>query len=83
MTPGGVEVMRQNGHTVLVETSAGMGSGYDDQAYIDAGAEIVAGAAEVFGRADMVDACKGTTAGRVPDDPRGSDCLYLSAFSSG
>ncbi len=27
MTPGGVEVMTQNGHTVLVEKKAGSGSG--------------------------------------------------------
>lgn len=54
MTPAGVEVMRQHGHTVLVEQNAGMGSGFEDQAYVHAGAEIVERAAEVYGRCEMV-----------------------------
>jgi alanine dehydrogenase len=54
MTPAGVEVMRQNGHEVLVEKAAGSGSGFEDQAYIKAGAEIVAKPADIFKRADMV-----------------------------
>jgi alanine dehydrogenase len=54
MTPAGVEVMVQNGHSVMVEKQAGAGSGFEDQAYEKAGAEIVATPAEVFERADMV-----------------------------
>ncbi|KIX13762.1 alanine dehydrogenase [Dethiosulfatarculus sandiegensis] len=54
MTPAGVEVMVQNGHGVLVEKQAGAGSGFDDEAYVKAGAEIAETPAEVFGRADMV-----------------------------
>jgi alanine dehydrogenase len=54
MTPAGVEVMKQNGHTVLVEKAAGFGSGIDDHAYEKAGAEIAATPAEIFERADMV-----------------------------
>ncbi|SHE76460.1 L-alanine dehydrogenase [Desulfacinum infernum DSM 9756] len=54
MTPAGVEVMRQNGHTVLVETQAGVGSGFPDEAYRAAGAEIVATPKEIYDRADMV-----------------------------
>ena len=34
MTPAGVEVISENGHVVLVETEAGMGSGFDDDAYV-------------------------------------------------
>ena len=41
MTPSGVEVMRQNGHQVLVEKSAGAGSGFTDEVYASAGADIV------------------------------------------
>ena len=40
MTPAGVEVMKSNGHSVLVETSAGVGSGFSDADYKNAGAEI-------------------------------------------
>jgi alanine dehydrogenase len=54
MTPAGVEVMKQNGHTVLVEKNAGTGSGYNEETYINAGAEIVDTAAEIFSRAEMV-----------------------------
>jgi alanine dehydrogenase len=54
MTPAGVEVMRTNGHTVLVEASAGIGSGLSDAVYAEHGAEIVLSAKEVFARADMV-----------------------------
>jgi alanine dehydrogenase len=54
MTPAGVEVMRQNGHEVLVEKNAGMGSGFDNKAYQTAGAEIIAIPKEIFDRAKMV-----------------------------
>ena len=54
MTPAGVEVMKQNGHTVLVERNAGTGSGLVDAEYIGAGAEIVDTPKEIFHRADMV-----------------------------
>ena len=54
MTPAGAEVMIVNGHTVLVEQNGGIGSGFDDAAYIKAGAEIVATPNEIFERSDMV-----------------------------
>ena len=54
MTPAGAEVMVQNGHTVLVEKTAGQGSGFEDAAYVAAGAELVATPKEIFDRAEMV-----------------------------
>ncbi|RME36877.1 MAG: alanine dehydrogenase, partial [Deltaproteobacteria bacterium] len=54
MTPGGVEALVADGHQVLVEQDAGKASGFPDQAYIEAGAEIVAKAADIYGRSDMV-----------------------------
>jgi alanine dehydrogenase len=54
MTPAGVEVMKANGHDVLVEKDAGSGSGFDNSMYIQAGAEIVDTPKEIFGRSDMV-----------------------------
>jgi alanine dehydrogenase len=54
MTPAGVEVMKHNGHTLLVEKDAGSGSSFDDAAYTEAGAEIVGTPKEIFDRADMV-----------------------------
>jgi alanine dehydrogenase len=54
MTPAGAEVMVQSGHDVLVENSAGLGSGFDDAAYAAAGAEIVATREEIYQRSDMI-----------------------------
>ncbi len=54
MTPAGVEVMIQNGHTLLVEKHAGAGSGFEDAVYQKAGAEIVETPAEIFRRSEMV-----------------------------
>jgi alanine dehydrogenase len=54
LTPSGAEVLKQNGHQVLVETNAGAGSGFSNQEYMEAGAEMIATAKEVFDRADMI-----------------------------
>lgn len=54
MTPAGVEVMCHAGHTVLVEKGAGRGSGFPDEAYIQAGAKISAKAATIYKKAEMV-----------------------------
>ena len=54
MTPAGVEIMKDNGHTLLVEKNAGVGSGFDDKAYVAVGAEIVRTAKEIYRRSDMV-----------------------------
>jgi alanine dehydrogenase len=54
MTPAGVEVMRQHGHTVMVEKDAGAGSGLSDDAYAKAGAQIVEKATEIYHHAEMV-----------------------------
>ena len=54
MTPAGVEIMLQNGHQVLVEKNAGIGSGFNDDNYSKAGAEIVDTPDSIFERADMV-----------------------------
>ncbi|PIQ99214.1 MAG: alanine dehydrogenase [Nitrospinae bacterium CG11_big_fil_rev_8_21_14_0_20_45_15] len=53
MTPAGVHDLRAHGHTVLVETDAGQGSGIEDNFFENEGAEIVT-RNELFERADMV-----------------------------
>lgn len=53
MTPAGVRALVANGHKVLVEASAGEGSGIPDEAYTRAGATIVGTAADAWG-AEMV-----------------------------
>jgi alanine dehydrogenase len=54
MTPEGVEILRQHGHTVLVEAQAGISSGFEDAGYTDHGAEIAAAPGEIFDRAEMI-----------------------------
>lgn len=54
MTPSGVEMMVMKQHTVLVEQGAGLGSGFSDAAYAEAGAEIVSDAKQIYERAEMV-----------------------------
>ena len=54
MTPAGARELTAHGHTVLVQEGAGRGSSITDDEYVEMGAELVAGAADVFDRADMV-----------------------------
>ena len=54
MTPAGVEVMKHNGHTVLVEENAGMDSGFNNSDYASVGAEIINDPAEIYARSNMV-----------------------------
>jgi alanine dehydrogenase len=54
LVPAGVHALVQDGHKVLVQKSAGVGSGIADEEYAGAGADIVATAADVYGQADMI-----------------------------
>lgn len=53
MSPSGVYTLKKAGHTVSVETGAGLGSGFTDEQYKDAGAVITATAKETWAQ-DMV-----------------------------
>lgn len=54
MTPIAAREAVAHGHEVLVETGAGVGSGFADADYIAAGARIAADAAEVFAKSEMI-----------------------------
>ncbi|WP_028610467.1 alanine dehydrogenase [Paenibacillus harenae] len=54
LTPAGVTMLAAAGHRILVETGAGIGSGFEDNDYIREGAEILGTAAEVWSQADMI-----------------------------
>ena len=54
LTPGSVREYVAHGHTVYVETSAGLGINATDKDYKAAGAKIVKTAAEVFKKSDMI-----------------------------
>ncbi|MBI1335554.1 MAG: alanine dehydrogenase [Phycisphaera sp.] len=54
MLPVGVDLLTQAGHRVLVEKDAGVGSGYENEQYVAAGATIIDSHARVFAEADMI-----------------------------
>ncbi len=54
LVPAGAEALVEDGHTVLIETGAGLGTQIEDSEYQEAGATIVGSDREVFARADMI-----------------------------
>ncbi|HMC64854.1 MAG TPA: alanine dehydrogenase [Gemmataceae bacterium] len=54
MIPVGVEELTRRGHQVLIQAGAGQGSGISDEQYAGHGAEIVAEAAAIWRRADLI-----------------------------
>ncbi|MCL6522833.1 MAG: alanine dehydrogenase [Firmicutes bacterium] len=54
LTPAGAAALVHEGHQVLVESGAGLGSGFDDEAYARQGATVVREAADVWSGAEMV-----------------------------
>jgi len=63
LTPESVEELVQMDQSVLIQAGAGAGIGASDDAYSEAGAEIVQTAAEIFKRADMIIKVKEPQAG--------------------
>lgn len=53
-TPSGVHALTAAGHTVLIESSAGLGSGISDQDYIEAGAVLRKTPSEIYGEAEII-----------------------------
>ena len=68
MTPASVREACHRSHSVLVETNAGAAIGFDDAAYVAAGAEIVANAAQIFARAELIVKVK---------EPQSAECKSL------
>jgi alanine dehydrogenase len=54
LTPAGIQLLTQQGHTCFVEKEAGLGSGFSDHTYQKAGATIVYNGEEIYGRADLI-----------------------------
>jgi len=85
LLPSLTNQLTRHGHSVLVERNAGLGSGYPDQDYIKAGAEIVEQAKEVFARADMIVKVKEPLKAEFPLLRRGQilfTYLHLAASKS-
>lgn len=54
LTPAGTQELVKRGHTVLIERSAGVASGFTDDQYTGAGARMIDSASEVFSTAEMI-----------------------------
>ncbi len=54
VTPAATLQFTRKGHQVLVEKGAGVGSGFTDEMYANAGAELIDSHEEVFEKADMI-----------------------------
>jgi alanine dehydrogenase len=54
LLPVGAQALTGDGHTVLVRRGAGLGSGFDDEQYQAAGAEIVKTAKDIYTQAELI-----------------------------
>jgi alanine dehydrogenase len=54
LSPQGVEMLIQHGHTVFIEHDAGQGAGFPDSAYEQMGAKIAYSVDEIYGRAELL-----------------------------
>lgn len=54
ITPQGVNLLSKLGHSIFIEKSAGIGSGFSDEEYVDAGAAIYNSAEEVYDKAEII-----------------------------
>jgi alanine dehydrogenase len=66
LTPGGVSALIKHGHTVYVQATAGLGSGFKDADYETAGASVLPTIAEVYGVAEMIVKVKEPIASEYP-----------------
>jgi alanine dehydrogenase len=68
LSPAAVKEFVAHGHSVLIETNAGTSIGFPDEMYVNAGAQIIDTAAEIFARADMIVKVK---------EPQPNECKML------
>ena len=54
LRPVGTRLLVEDGHTVLIERGAGLGSGFGDDDYSNAGAELIESARDIYSQTDLV-----------------------------
>ncbi|MDX2112073.1 MAG: alanine dehydrogenase [Verrucomicrobiota bacterium] len=81
LVPGGCESLCQRGHSVLVETDAGIGSGFSNEDYLAAGAKVVS-ADEVWAGAELVLKVKEPQAVEYPKMRRGQTVFTYFHFAA-
>ncbi len=66
LTPAGVSALAKAGHQVFVQATAGVGSGFSDAEYTEAGASMLPTIEEVYGKAEMIIKVKEPIASEYP-----------------
>ncbi len=82
LLPSGARRLKEDGHSVLVEKGAGAGSGFGDEEYARAGAELAAAPAEIFRRAELVVKVKEPQAAEIGMLRRGQIVFTYFHFAS-
>jgi len=82
LTPAGAEALAKAGHGVMVQAGAGNDSGFTDDFYERTGAEIVAGAEELWERAAMIMKVKDPVASEWPLMRRGQVVFTYFHFAA-
>ena len=77
LTPAGVRALTDAGHKVIVERTAGDGSGFEDALYEKAGARLIDSADDVWAEAEMIVKVKEPIA---PEYPRMKEGLLLFTY---
>ncbi|MGI9544304.1 MAG: alanine dehydrogenase [Cyclobacteriaceae bacterium] len=54
VTPSGARELQRQGHQVLVQSTAGIGSGFPDEEYAEAGAELLPNSESVYQKGEMI-----------------------------
>ncbi|MFT4522608.1 MAG: alanine dehydrogenase [Bacteroidia bacterium] len=54
LTPAGVGELLKHGHTIYIQSTAGVGSGFEDEEYVEAGAQILPTIEDVYAIAEMI-----------------------------
>ncbi len=70
LLPAYVQMLSQAGHKVFVQSQAGFGLGFDDKAYVAAGATIVSNAEELYAKAELIVKVK---------EPQPDECSLLTS----
>ncbi len=82
LLPVGAQLLVQDGHRVLIEKDAGLGSGYDNETYISAGAMIAETPDELFEKADMIVKVKEPQPGEIDQLHAGQIVFCYFHFAS-
>ncbi len=79
LVPSTATTLTRSGHTVLVQKSAGVGSGYPDEDYIAAGAKIIETPKKCFAQAEMIVKVKEPLQARIRPAAQRADSFHLPA----